>query len=512
MLTLVVVGFCVALILLARRADDAPATSDTAVIESYTLLASKAQLLVGAYSRFQWHHPGPLYFFALAPFYALSGDRTAGLSAGAAALSVISIAIIIAVLHRRRPVLAVCTGIALVWFSWRAAEALASPWNPHVPLLPIAALIVVTADVMAGTAMLLPVVAVLASLAGQAHIALLPCAALLGILATCRGLVGATFGAARRTWRRALITTAAALLVTWALPIYEQFTSAPRGNVTELWRFFVEQSRHGQPLSTAVSAWSDMLAGPLRPDFYVAHGWPFIESPVLWAEWLTLAELSAALVYSVRAARRAEPFGCALGALIVVASGVALWSTTRIEDRIFDHDVFWISVIGVLNLALVLDLATARIAVRISSRSSRLAATAVLLLALCAGAAVSQLNRVVQGSFNPPTEARAARTLASDLAAYLNRANVVRPLIRIDQDAWGVAAGAILDLQKRGRIVSVEDDWVVMFTPVFRMTGREDAVITIAMPPEHLRLVDRHQPVISSVDPIYAHVSPVSGR
>ena len=74
---------CAALIALARQAADAPATSDMAVIESYTLLASRAELLLGAYSRFQWHHPGPLYFYLLAPFYALSGEKTAGLDAGA---------------------------------------------------------------------------------------------------------------------------------------------------------------------------------------------------------------------------------------------------------------------------------------------------------------------------------------------------------------------------------------------------------------------------------------------
>src|SRR5690348_17774394 len=52
-------------------------------LESYTLYASRAQLLVGPYSRYGWHHPGPLYFYLLAPVYTLAGKSTPGLSAGA---------------------------------------------------------------------------------------------------------------------------------------------------------------------------------------------------------------------------------------------------------------------------------------------------------------------------------------------------------------------------------------------------------------------------------------------
>src|SRR3954447_22774273 len=128
----VVVAVCAGLVASARRGAAAPATSDTAVIESYTLMASQGRLLVGAYSRFQWHHPGPLYFYLLAPFYMASGYKTAGLNAGAAALSIGSICIVALVLGRRRPTLALAASATLALYAWRGSEALASPWNPHV--------------------------------------------------------------------------------------------------------------------------------------------------------------------------------------------------------------------------------------------------------------------------------------------------------------------------------------------------------------------------------------------
>lgn len=501
---------CAALIAVARRAANAPATSDTAVIESYTLLASQGRLLLGAYSRFQWHHPGPLYFFLLAPFYSLAGAKTAGLHAGAVAMSMASMVVVFAVLMRRRPTLAVSACAMLAWLAWRASEAIASPWNPHVTLLPTLALVVVAADVVAGHAAMLPMVALLASLSGQAHIALMPSVVAAGVVAFLRVVVGSSDIDERSQRRRSIAATGVVLAIVWAPPIYEQLTGTPRGNLSELWQFFAHQSRGSQPLSVAVSAWADMFVGVLRPDFYVAHGWPFVESPVRWAEWVSLGELAGLAGVAAVGARRRDTFTAILGLLVILVSGVSLWSATRVGEQIFDHDVFWISGLGVLSLALLLD-AVFTSATRLD-RLPRSTAWGVgmLLLAVAATAGVRQLNDVVNRSFAPAADARIARALADDLEVYMTAEHIVRPLIKIDQDAWGYAAGAILDLQKRGRIVSVEEDWVVMFTPQFRVTGHEDVVVTVAMPPEHLRLAERGARLISSHEPVYAHTEPVS--
>ena len=505
---------CVSLIALARRAVDAPATSDTAVIESYTLLASRGELLLGAYSRFQWHHPGPLYFYLLAPFYVLSGEKTAGLNAGAAAMAIGSLALIAAVLIRRRASLAVIAAASVALLAWRAAEAMASPWNPHVPLLPMAALVLVAADVAAGRAWLLPAVAVLASLAGQAHIAMLPCALALAAVPFARAVVGAvTRGHDRPVWRSSLVATLITLVAAWAFPLYDQLTGVPGGNLSQLWLFFVKQTRSGQTLPVAVSAWSDMLSGVLRPDFYVAHGWPFAESPVLWAEWATLAALMLVALSAWRGLRRRDHFDAALGCLLLLGAAVSLWSTTRIAETIFDHDIFWMAAIGGLVLAVAADFVVSMLGARFAFHPGRAGGVAcVLLLAAAAVAPAAEVDAAARRSATPATDARIAQALAGDLENYLARQGVSRALVKIDQDAWGVAAGAILALQKRGTIVSVEEDWVVMFTPAFRATGQEDAVVTVAMPPEHLRLAARGVRTISSHDPIYAHADRPSAR
>jgi hypothetical protein len=250
-----------------------------------------------------------------------------------------------------------------------------------------------------------------------------------------------------------------------------------------------------------------MFVGVLRPDFYVAHGWPFVESPVRWAEWLSVAELAVVGLYTAREFRRGNRFKAALGSLVILSSAVALWSTTRISEQIFDHDVFWIAGPGLLAAVITLDCGLT------IARRGNVVVAPVTCTVFCAGlvgvaawVGVTRLEAIASASANPSPQERMARALADDLAAFMDREHCQRPLVEIDQDTWEVTAGAILDLQKRGRIVSVEDDWVVMFSPEFRVNGREDATIRVVAAAAHLQLVERGAPVISAHDPVYAHL------
>ena len=49
--------------------------ADMALLELYTRHAAQNDLLVGPYSRFFWHHPGPAMFYLFRPLYELSGER-----------------------------------------------------------------------------------------------------------------------------------------------------------------------------------------------------------------------------------------------------------------------------------------------------------------------------------------------------------------------------------------------------------------------------------------------------
>jgi hypothetical protein len=290
------------------------------------------------------------------------------------------------------------------------------------------------------------------------------------------------------------------------LPLAEQFTRTP-GNISQLWTFFVSESHPGQRFARAFSAWSDMLVGLVRPDFVVASGIRFRESPIRWVEALALLQMLGLMATIALAVKARRGFVASLATLLLLVSLLTLWSATRIEGAIFDHEVFWISAVGVLNIALVVTLAGWLLERRLPFplTSASVAATFCwALFAVCAALGLSNLRKEVASSSHPSPESERVATLATELESYFNREHIVRPLIRIDQDAWPLAAGVITRLQKKDVPVAVEDDWIPMFTPEFSATGRETVVLAINAKPEHVRslgkpgdeVVFEHDPLV----------------
>jgi hypothetical protein len=496
------------LVLLARRANDVATLGDNAVIESYTWMASHGDLLLGPYSRFQWHHPGPISFFWVAPFYMLSGALPAGLNAGALALNLAVLAIMTSIVVRRAGILpALVLSASTAFYAWRVAPVLTSAWNPHLVIFATMALIVVAADTISGSASMLPVVAALASLVGQTHVALLPSTLAVGA-ASVIGVIASRWGKERAASQisRALLASVAVLLLLWALPLAEQLTRTP-GNISQLWTFFVSESHQGQRFASAFSAWSDMLVGLLRPDFVVASGIRFRESPIRWVEALAVLQMLGLIVTIAFAVKARRGFVASLATLLLLVSLLTLWSATRIEGAIFDHEVFWISGVGVLDIALVVTLVGWLLERRFPALVTSATVVAMLcwaLFAMCGVLGLSNLRNEVASSSRPSPESEVVATLATELQSYFNREHIIRPLIRIDQDAWPLAAGVITRLQKKDVPVAVEDDWIPMFTPAFSATGRETVVLAINAKPEHVRslgkpgdeIVFEHDPLL----------------
>jgi hypothetical protein len=387
-------------------------------------------------------------------------------------------------------VLAIALLATVAIYSWRVAPLLTSAWNPHIIVFAMMALVVAAADTIAGSASTLPVVAALASLVGQTHVALLPSALAIGLVSA----IGAIAGSWRRKRAaaeisRSLLATVAVLGVLWALPISEQLTGHP-GNISQLWTFFVSEPHHGQRFATAFHAWSAMLTGLGRPDFAVASGLRFRQSPIRWVDAFAILQLLGLATTVAVAAKARRGFELALASLLLLASLLALWSATRIEETIFDHEVFWMSAVGALNIALLLALGGRLLADRLPSSLQTATSTAAvcwLLFAACAATGFREMFAAVAASSSPSAESEAVSVVAKQLEAYVDRERIVRPLVRIDQDGWPLAAGVILQLQKSGVPVAVEPDWIPMFTPAFAATGREAVVLAIDGKPQHVR-------------------------
>jgi hypothetical protein len=268
-----------------------------------------------------------------------------GLTAGAIAINLTSVLLLAWVLVRAGGgVLPIVTMAMVALYVWRVAPILASPWNPHVIVLPTMALIVVCAAILSGRAGLLPLAAAMATCVAQTHLGVLPSVLVVSAIALS-AVLGAWVSERDPVKRRRLVrivsVTLGVLVVLWALPIWDRSTHTRQ--LHEALAVFRRPHGASQPLRSAYAAWTDMLAGIARPDLRLAEGSPFRRSRIPWAEGWAGAQVALLAITAFVAARAGRRFGAALAALLVLASLTALWSATRIQDAIVDHEVFWIS-------------------------------------------------------------------------------------------------------------------------------------------------------------------------
>ena len=135
---------------------------DYAGLELGARLAWHGKILLGPYSRFGFSHPGPLYFYLLAPAVELAGNASTGLYAGACTMNIMAAALT-AFTMRLHSTRAHALAATLVLIAWLAAfgNACALPWNPLVVVLPLLAFLVLAATFACGISGVAPCAGVL---------------------------------------------------------------------------------------------------------------------------------------------------------------------------------------------------------------------------------------------------------------------------------------------------------------------------------------------------------------
>jgi len=511
----VVLAVTTAGVALTREAQWIFPLGDTAVLEMYVRDALAGRLVVGPYSRFGWHHPGPIYFYVIAPLYRFGGGHANALSVGAAFVTISSIALLAWAAARSlgsRTSAAILASVAL--YLWRIPDLATSAWNPHVVVLPTLVLIVAAAAMAGGDLVMAPLSVGLASFIVQTDVALVPLAATM-VAASAAGCLVRTWHSERLATRRWFKGAAWLAAAVWLVPVSEEIAHTP-GNMTLLWRFFVNGAGQGQNVGTAAIAWASMLSSPLTRSLSLATGGTFEASSAGVAIVLALGQLIAVggvLVW----ARRSHPALSRLAAAGVLTSLVALWSATRIVDHIMDHELFWLGGIGALNLGIVL---AAMVAAPVS-REARQASLDGPLAALVHGALIAivvsvccdQLNRAREGHLPVTLGSPAASRFSDSIRRYVDEQRVNKPLVRIGQDVWGLAAGALLELDRAGVPFAVERSWMPMFPASFGESGEEDAELVFGNYDEHLRQMERPGSVfVTSTATVYVDGTPVAGR
>ena len=437
--------------------------------------------LLGAYSRYGWHHPGPAFFLPLTAAQTALGGASWALDAGMLLAAAVPAGVVVAVVGHRfgwRSAL-VMAGAVGIYLHAIAPVTLRDPWNPWGLLLPMALLIVLCAGAGGGSVPSLSGAVLVTTLLVQTHVGSAPLS--VALLA---------MGAALMAWARrgdpepmhwgrvSVIAPLVAAAALWVPPLVQQATGRDP-NLSELWRFFI-QGDPGHSLSTAVSTVGSRLRLiPFGDQAGLMASSPSVGWDRAWSGLATLMGYTAAgLAVAAIGHRAHNRFTRAAGLLTVGAVWASVIAVRSVQGPLDGFLVAWITAIP-LGLA-------AGLAALISShtphpdrwRPRTLASTAGVL----ALAAVGTTLATSAAAAAPPAaseDAPMVRDAWGQLAPHLGpRPGAV--LLRVDDPyGWPVQAGLVLLIEQHGWHAHVTDDWAFMFGPTRRMTGDEPIVATL---------------------------------
>ncbi len=445
---------------------------DFAALELQTRLAMTGDVLLGPYSRYKFAHPGPLYFYVLAPLYKLTGGSSAAVPLGACAIGAVAA---FATVYGAR-LLGRAHGVAaiLAVLAWLAAfgNVCATSWNPMVVVLPLAAYFVLAAAFACGHTRAAVPAAFFGVLAAETHLACVLTVAGVGTAA-----LGAHLGWRRRqpdrpSWRP-LAVAAALLAIALLPPLLEQLRNGDQGNLTKLLRTFLHREEPMKSWSRAVR--NLFLAVDWLPDRLTQRtlleegliprvmGWDPVpdeaSTTVIRLAFFHLLLVGAAFVVAKR--RRDGP-GAVLLSFAVLAELLGIVSLRSALGIDYRYLVFWTSaattVAWLAAFAVLFGAVSSK--VRLPRRAPEVFLGAMVVAALACG----HLQRVWIGHNHPaPKQRPGLQTIYEHLRAEL-RARGAQPVLHID-GAWELDVAFQLELARDGITAFVHDDERWIFGP-----------------------------------------------
>jgi hypothetical protein len=285
----------VAMVAATRTMPPIVMSSDLAMAEVSTALAARGDLMVGPYSRFGWNHPGPLYFYMLAPLYALAGQNASALFVAAVAINLCAIlGLAWSLRDHGHGLLSFAVVMACLILAWRLPRLLASPWTAHVPVLASLTFVATAGAVAGGRHRLVPLLILIGTFIAQTHLSYVPMVGVLGSVTV------ALLIAQRRQTAAAILAVSAGLWLLLWLPVLTEAAMNDGGNLAALWRFFVTEAGSGQSFSQALEAWGFGLTGILRGDLALPWGGHFAMLASWWRLPVAVGQVAALVAVAWR--------------------------------------------------------------------------------------------------------------------------------------------------------------------------------------------------------------------
>jgi hypothetical protein len=313
----------------------------------------------------QGSHPGPLSFYALAPFYRLYGASAWALEAAAATVNLAAVGVALWIATRRGGVrLVVATAAILaVLLHFYGPSALTQAWNPYLPVLWWMVFLLACWSILCDDFAMLPVAVLAGSFCMQTHVPYTGLVTGVGAVTIAVSAVSVLRRRDAELGRRLVrwgIGAMLLLVLVWIPPVVDQLRHTP-GNLSTLADYFRdppegpvgirgvrEMLRQMDPRKVL----SDVFLRPVgngegtRPDTTNAW-WP---GALLTAVWIGSVVAAARL-----RVRRLVALDIAVGAALVFGAITA----SRIFGFVWFYLVMWAWVLGALMMLAVLWAAAA---------------------------------------------------------------------------------------------------------------------------------------------------------
>jgi hypothetical protein len=417
--------------------------------------ALKWRLLVGNYSRFRFHHPGPALLYVQAwsqwLFHDVLGVVPTPYNGQLLGILLLNAVLLggVAVMflgHMRSPAVAIAGVAAVATFALAHEQLLSSTWMPHAYFAPFLLFTVAVGSVAAGRWASLPWLGAGGGFLVHGHASflsfVLPAAGIAGL-----ALLAADRGRWREAWRdnRRSVLVAGAVLAVFVLPMALNVVLHWPGEFGKYW-LYVRKGPGGH----------HTLAAVLR---YARGYWlPGIGSLAL------LAAVGVAVVTERDAAARR--FAAALVGSCLLMTALFLYYGLRGVDDLRQTYIglFYLAVPGVLIA--VVAMAVARRFADTSWRGAGVAVGAVALLPVAVALSSAAVPNPYRGDQRYPA-------LEQRLATAAPRAG--RPAaITFDSSQWPVTVGLVYyAAQHHLRTCIVDGGWEFIFTERFVCTRRE---------------------------------------
>ncbi|MBA2464549.1 MAG: hypothetical protein H0V42_06195 [Nocardioidaceae bacterium] len=353
--------FLVTAITQVVHGQDLVPAGDLAATELLVGDVGNHEVLIGLWSRSDWSHPGPLWFYVCAPVYWLFGREAVGLAVAAVLVNAASV-LGIGILARRRggtPLLVASLLGSLLLVRTLGGGFVASYWNLHITTLPFALLVFLTWSILCRDRWAIPVAAFVASLLAQTHVGFVPVAfslfgaALAGLTVQVWRDRSGQDGPGGRDLVRPALAAVAVLGVVWLPPLIDELTAEP-SNADRILRYFRGEEEPTQGLGVGMRVVlgqlelaPEWLVDKRAPAPFTAQS-PFHDVMPLPLGLLVVAGAGWALWrWGPRSAR-------SLLALLVVAVPVSIVAVSRTAGPVFDYRLLWTWVVPMTAFVAVL--------------------------------------------------------------------------------------------------------------------------------------------------------------